>query len=70
MTRERLSQVQKALLLTADEYRREYKTNTIRYRDLLKRLAVRAERIHKRSKRLAEKMFSRRRGKKKEYRAV
>lgn len=50
MARERLSQVQKALLLTADEYRREYKTNIIRYRRLLKQLAVKAERIHERSK--------------------
>ena len=50
MAKERLSQVQKAILLIADELSEEQSQPEIRFRRLVKRLAIKADRIHERSK--------------------
>ncbi len=50
MAKERLSQVQRALLLTIGELMEEYGSSMIRCRRLVKQLAVKADRIHERSR--------------------
>lgn len=49
MAKERLSQVQKAILLTLGELIEEQSGAEVRYRWLVKQLAVRGDRIHERS---------------------
>ncbi len=53
MGKERLSQVQKAILLVADELLREFRKNMdsrISYKLIVKRLARKADRVHERSR--------------------